>query len=88
MLLSTSQVFQAMLSNGYEINLDRDQADNGTRIRLLNRLRDVEAFFYFNDQTEQQVVENFAWEYCTHTQLDAIYGRSQDPTVSGRLAWS
>ncbi|MEO1235903.1 MAG: hypothetical protein AAFX76_03850 [Planctomycetota bacterium] len=67
------QVFQAILSNGYEVKVDRHHDGQGTRLLLFSRLHDEEAFYYFNPETEAQVVETIASQYCSAGQIERIY---------------
>ncbi|MEM6458628.1 MAG: hypothetical protein AAF710_04485, partial [Planctomycetota bacterium] len=55
----------------------------GTRLWLVNRRQDEEAFYYFDRETERQVIETLAWQYCTPTQRDAIFGERAQPALAG-----
>ncbi|MEM1108554.1 MAG: hypothetical protein AAGH99_07685 [Planctomycetota bacterium] len=79
MLSFTRQVFQAILSNGYEVRADRKQRSDGTMVWLVSQANDEEAFYFFTDDTETQVIKTLAWQYCTATQLTTIFGQQALP---------
>jgi hypothetical protein len=68
----TRQIFQAILGNGYEVQVDRQRGD-GVSVLLHNPTQNEEAFYFFTDQNESQVVETMAWQYCSDTQLEHLF---------------
>ena len=68
----TRQIFQAILGNGYELQVDRERR-GGTGVLLRNARHDEEAFYFFTESNEAQVVETMAWQYCSDSQLANLY---------------
>lgn len=73
MFSTTHQVFEAIVSNGYELRADRKQRSDGTMVWLVSQANDEEAFYFFTDETEAQVTKTMAWQYCNAAQLEAIF---------------
>lgn len=69
----TRQIIQAILGNGYELQIDRHRKDGGTGVSLHNPQHHEEAFYFFTDDTESQVIETMAWQYCSATQLNHLF---------------
>ncbi len=79
------QIIQAILGNGYELQVDRHRSDGGTGILLHNPLHHEEAFYFFTDITETQVIQTMAWQYCSATQLNHLYPEGAErPRFSSR----
>ena len=77
----TRQIIQAILGNGYELQVDRQRSDGGTGILLHNPQHHEEAFYFFTDTTESQVLETIAWQYCSSTQLHHLFPEASEPVT-------
>ncbi|MEM9420311.1 MAG: hypothetical protein AAGA25_14830 [Planctomycetota bacterium] len=76
MLPSTREVFRAITGNGYEVRTDRKKRSEGTMVWLLSQAKDEEAFYFFSHETETQVIDTIASQYCTPTQRMGIFGEA------------
>jgi hypothetical protein len=78
----TRQILQAIIGNGYEVQVDRRAKGEGTGVLLQNHNNREEAFYFFNDQTEGQVVETLAWQYCSDSQLAQLFPEESSRKMS------
>jgi len=69
----TRQIFQAIACNGYKVREDRKQRPGGTMVWLISEANNNEVFYFFDDESEADVVETMAWQYCTAAQLETIF---------------
>lgn len=82
----SSQVFQAIVGNGYEVRLDRSAPSDGTSVWVIDPGRSHETFYYFNADDECRIVRRLAVQYCTNGQIDAIYADQEPALVLGEAA--
>ncbi|MEM8738665.1 MAG: hypothetical protein AAGG38_09340 [Planctomycetota bacterium] len=79
MKLLTRRVLHAVIGNGYELKVERSDADRGVRLWLVSRAKNEEVFYFFDSDTELQVVTQMADRYCSQDQKNNIYSATATP---------